>query len=103
MAKDWIGKAEAKMKSAGTVGKFGKATEKKIAAAKKKGGKAEKEAVFAENMKKIAETRTLLRAEGTRACGPGGAQCHAGDGRSWVDMGRTRRTRRTGGRAHSCA
>jgi hypothetical protein len=50
----WIQKATAKMKRKGTLGKFGKATSKKIAAAKRKGGKAEKRAVFAENMKKIA-------------------------------------------------
>lgn len=52
--KNWIGKATAKMKAKGTLGSFGKATPKKLAAAKKKGGKAEKKAVFAANMKKIA-------------------------------------------------
>ena len=52
MAK-WIQKAVAKMEEKGTVGKFGKATGKKIAAAKKKGGVSKKRAVFAENMKKI--------------------------------------------------
>lgn len=57
MAKHWIQKATKKMKAKGTLGKFGKATPKKIAAAKKKGGKAEKRAVFAENMKKIAARR----------------------------------------------
>ena len=41
------------MEEKGTVGKFGKATGKKIAAAKKKGGVSKKRAVFAENMKKI--------------------------------------------------
>ena len=56
MAK-WIQTATKRMKAKGTLGKFGKATPKKIAAAKKKGGKAEKEAVFAENMKKIAARR----------------------------------------------
>jgi hypothetical protein len=50
----WIQKATAKMKRKGTVGAFGKATKKKIAAAKKKGGLAAKRAVFAENMAKIA-------------------------------------------------
>jgi hypothetical protein len=54
MAKHWIQSATAKMKQKGTLGKFGKATPKKIAAAKKKGGKAEKRAVFAQNMKRIA-------------------------------------------------
>lgn len=53
--KNWIGKATAKMKKKGTLGKFGKATAKKIGAAKKKGGLSEKRAVFAENMKHIAE------------------------------------------------
>lgn len=56
MAK-WIQKATAKMKKKGTLGSFGKATPKKIAAAKKKGGKAEKKAIFAQNMKKIAMRR----------------------------------------------
>ena len=54
MAK-WIQKATAKMEKKGTVGKFGKATEKKIAAGKKAGGVKAKEAVFAQNMKKIAK------------------------------------------------
>lgn len=54
MAK-FIQKAVAKMKKKGTLGSFGKATPKKIAAAKKKGGKAAKKAVFAQNMKKIAK------------------------------------------------
>jgi hypothetical protein len=53
MAK-WIQAARERMEEKGTAGKFGKATPKKIAAAKKKGGKAEKRAVFAQNMKKIA-------------------------------------------------
>jgi hypothetical protein len=54
MAGKFIQKAVAKMKQKGTVGKFGKATEKKIAAGKKAGGVKKKEAVFAQNMKKIA-------------------------------------------------
>ena len=53
----WIQKARKKMEKKGTVGSFGKATPKKIAAAKKKGGKAAKKAQFAENMKKIAAKR----------------------------------------------
>lgn len=57
VAKQWIQKATDKMKKKGTLGKFGKATKSKIAAGKKKGGKAEKRAVFAENMKKIANKR----------------------------------------------
>jgi predicted metal-dependent hydrolase len=55
--KKWIQKATSKMKRKGTLGKFGKATAKKIGAAKKKGGLSEKRAVFAENMKHIAEKR----------------------------------------------
>lgn len=53
----FIQKAVAKMKKKGTIGAFGKATSKKIAAAKKKGGLAKKRAVFAQNMKKIAKNR----------------------------------------------
>ena len=55
MSDNWIGKARDKMEEKGTVGSFGKATPSKVAAAKKKGGKAEKKAVFAQNMKKIAK------------------------------------------------
>ena len=57
MPKRWIQKATARMKRKGTVGKFGKATPKNIAAAKKRGGIAKKRAVFAANMKKIARRR----------------------------------------------
>lgn len=57
MAKQWIQSATAKMKAKGTLGSFGKATPKKIAAAKKEGGKEEKKAQFAENMKKISQDR----------------------------------------------
>ncbi len=57
MAKKWIQDARERMKEKGTEGKFGKATPKKIAAAKKKGGVEEKRAVFAQNMKKIASKR----------------------------------------------
>jgi hypothetical protein len=55
--KKFIQKATAKMKKKGTLGSFGKATPQKIARAKKEGGKEEKKAVFAENMKKIAAKR----------------------------------------------
>jgi hypothetical protein len=51
---NWIKPATDEMKRRGTLGSFGKATPSKIAAAKKKGGKAEKKAVFAQNMKRIA-------------------------------------------------
>ena len=53
----WIQGATAKMAKKGTLGKFGKATSKKIASGKKKGGLAKKRAVFAQNMKKIAQKR----------------------------------------------
>jgi len=43
------------MEEKGTAGKFGKATDKKIAKAKKEGGAEKKRAVFAQNMKKIAK------------------------------------------------
>jgi hypothetical protein len=57
MAGKWIQAATEKMEEKGTKGKFGKATPKKIAAAKKKGGIKKKEAVFASNMRKIAAKR----------------------------------------------
>lgn len=57
----FIQKAVAKMKKKGTLGSFGKATPKKIAAAKRKGGKAEKKAIFAQNMKRIAQRRKHQR------------------------------------------
>jgi len=57
MAKHFIQEATEHMKEKGTLGSFGKATPKKIARAKKEGGKMEKKAVFAENMKKIAAER----------------------------------------------
>lgn len=53
--KRWLQAANKRMKAKGTEGKFGKATEKKIAAGKREGGEKKKEAVFAENMKHIAE------------------------------------------------
>ena len=51
----WIQKAVLGMEKKGTKGAFGKATSKKIASAKKKGGLAKKRAIFAENMKAIAK------------------------------------------------
>lgn len=54
MAEQFIQKATENMEEKGTKGSFGKATESKIAAAKKMGGKMEKKAVFAQNMRKIA-------------------------------------------------
>lgn len=55
MSKLWIQAADRRMKAKGTKGAFGKATPKKVAAAKKEGGVEEKRAVFADNMRKIAE------------------------------------------------
>lgn len=49
----WIQAARSKMEAKGTVGAFGKATAKKIAAGKKAGGLQEKRAIFAQNMKGI--------------------------------------------------
>ena len=63
----WIQGARERMREKGTEGKFGKATPKKVAAAKKKGGVEEKRAVFAENMKKIARRHhgTSLKGKST--------------------------------------
>jgi hypothetical protein len=58
MADKWIQGAREKMEKKGSIGSFGKATPSKIAAAKKKGGAMEKKAVFAQNMKRIAEKRS---------------------------------------------
>lgn len=60
MAK-WIQKAEEKMEAKGTKGKFGKATPKKIKSAMKKGGVQKKRAVFAANMRKIAQKHKSKR------------------------------------------
>lgn len=49
--------ARDEMEEKGSVGSFGKATKKKIARGKKKGGKAAKKAAFAETAKKIAGKR----------------------------------------------
>lgn len=57
MAEKWIQEATDKMKKKGTLGSFGKATGKKIAAGKKEGGKEAKKAIFAQNMKKIAKAK----------------------------------------------
>jgi hypothetical protein len=53
----WIQAASAEMERKGTKGAFGKATPRKIARAKAKGGLAKKRAVFAENMKRLAKRR----------------------------------------------
>jgi hypothetical protein len=63
MANDpmWMEHASEKMKKNKTVGSFGKATPKKIAAGKKKGGKAERKAVFAENAAKVSRKHSGKR------------------------------------------
>lgn len=53
----WIQDATEDMKRKGTIGAFGKATEKKISGAMKKGGLDKKRAVFARNMKQIAQKK----------------------------------------------
>jgi hypothetical protein len=62
----WIQSARASMARKGTVGAFGKATPKKIARAKAKGGTEAKRAVFAANMKKIAKRRKKRGAKRSR-------------------------------------
>ena len=57
MPKNWIQKATKKMKRKGTLGSFGKATKKKIAAGKKAGGKQAKKAIFAQNVAKAARKK----------------------------------------------
>ena len=52
--KHWIEKATAKMKKRKTLGSFGKATPKKIAAGLKAGGKMAKKAQFAKNVTKVS-------------------------------------------------
>ena len=53
----FIQHATEKMEEKGTVGAFGKATAKKIARGKKEGGLEKKRAIFAQNMKRIAQRR----------------------------------------------
>lgn len=50
----WMEHAAAKMRAKGTLGSFGKATPKKIAAGKAKGGAMAKKAVFAQNAAKAS-------------------------------------------------
>lgn len=60
MAKNdhWMEDAAASMKKRGTVGKFGKATPKKIKAGIKAGGVKAKEAVFAKNAKAASKGKS---------------------------------------------
>jgi hypothetical protein len=57
MTDKWIQDATKKMKKKGTLGSFGKATDKKIAAGKKAGGAEAKKAIFAQNMKRISKAK----------------------------------------------
>jgi hypothetical protein len=66
MAEKWLQEAREGMERKGTVGKFGKATKKKISRGKKKGGVEKKRAVFAENMKKLAAKRKKKGRKGGR-------------------------------------
>jgi hypothetical protein len=54
---DFINKARASMEKRGTIGSFGKATDKKIKAGLKAGGKMAKKAEFAKAMKTVARER----------------------------------------------
>jgi hypothetical protein len=53
--KKFIQKAEKRMEEKGTIGAFGKATPSKIAEGKAEGGLQAKRAVFAQNMRRIAQ------------------------------------------------
>lgn len=57
MAEMWMQEAKERMKAKGTVGAFGKATPKKIAAGKKAGGLQAKRATLAQTFKKFAGKR----------------------------------------------
>lgn len=61
MAGHFIQEATDEMRRKGTLGSFGKATTKKIARGKRRGGKAKKKAIFAQNMKRIARRRAGRR------------------------------------------
>jgi hypothetical protein len=57
----WMEHASAKMKKKGTLGSFGKATPKKIAAGKRAGGKQAKKAIFAQNASRSAKRAAKKR------------------------------------------
>ena len=57
----WIQHAREEMERKGTVGKFGKTTARKVSRAKRHGGLEKKRAIFAQNMKRIAEKRKHKR------------------------------------------
>lgn len=62
----WIQKAVARQKRRGTVGAFGKATKKKIAAGLRKGGLAAKRANFARNLAKISRRHAARKRRARR-------------------------------------
>lgn len=62
----WIQAATDKMRRKGTLGSFGKATPKKVANAKRRGGLMKRKAIFAQNMRKIS-ARRFGRRKSTRA------------------------------------
>lgn len=57
----WIQHAREEMERKGTVGKFGRTTARKVARAKKHEGLEAKRAIFAQNMKRLAEKRKHKR------------------------------------------
>lgn len=54
----WMEHAAERMEEKGTVGSFGKATPRKIAAARKEGGRIAKKANFAAQAKKVSHKRS---------------------------------------------
>lgn len=63
----FIQKATQRMEEKGTVGAFGKATPSKIKRAKAHGGVEKKRAIFAQNMKRIAQRRKHGRKSSKRS------------------------------------
>ena len=95
MAEHFIQKAEKRMEEKGTKGKFGKATPAKIAEGKREGGVKKKEAVFAENMKKIASKN---KGEGVKS------PTHVGrDGRHQGEVGHHKAITSQKGYTHDCS
>jgi hypothetical protein len=62
----WMQRARKAMEERGAVGAFGRATAKKIAAGKRKGGLAKKRAILAQNFKRIAQKRKKNRSAARR-------------------------------------
>lgn len=61
----WIQAATDRMRKKGTLGAFGRATAKKVANAKRRGGLMKRRAIFAQNMRKI-NARRFGRSSGSR-------------------------------------